>query len=248
MNSKTAFVTGGSSAIGRHVALGFARRGATVAVAAHRPEGAEATAEAVRELGGKAFPVLFDARDPDAVREAVDEVADRFGGIDYAVNNVGGTLDISGNVVDLALDDWDTVMDLNLKAAWLCLKYELTHMQRAGHGAIVNNIGALGVRAVTGMSAYVAAKHALVGLTKTAALEAAPLGVRINGVAPSMTVRNEPPDVKESRAAFAAQKIPLGRISEAEEAAQCAVWLCSDEASFVVGHVLVVDGGLTTTF
>src|SRR5215469_3562249 len=124
MNSKTAFVTGGSSAIGRHVALGFARRGATVAVAAHRAEGAEATAEAVRELGGKAFPVLFDARDPDAVREAVDEVADRFGGIDYAVNNVGGTLDISGNVVDLALDDWDTVMDLNLKAAWLCLKYE----------------------------------------------------------------------------------------------------------------------------
>src|SRR5262249_23186990 len=149
------------------------------------------------------------------------------------VNNVGGTLGLSGPIVDFGLAEWDEVIGANLTSTWLCLKYELAHMQAAGHGAIVNTVGALGVRGAATMSAYVASQHAVVGLTRAAALEGARFGVRVNGIAPSMTERDEPDGVKESRAASAASKLPLGRIASAEEAAACALWLCSDAASFV---------------
>lgn len=245
MDNKTALVTGGSSAIGRHVALRFAAQGMIVAVCSRRAEGGQATVDAVRAAGGEAFLVAFDARDADATRDAFQSVVERCGSIDVAVNNAGGTLGMSGTVADFDVDGWDEILDANLRTTWLTLKYEMQHMTAQGHGAIVNNIGALGVRAVSGMAAYIAAKHAVVGLTRAAAVEGAEFGVRVNAVAPSMTERYEPDDVGTQRAKDAAGAIPLGRIARADEVAACAVMLCSEEASFVTGDVLMVDGGIT---
>ncbi|MEV6827084.1 SDR family NAD(P)-dependent oxidoreductase [Amycolatopsis sp. NPDC051102] len=248
MHSKTALVTGGSSAIGREVAMALASQGMTVAVCSRRAEGGQATVDALREAGGDAFLVRFDGRHADATRDAIQSVVDRCGSIDVAVNNAGGTLGRSGTVADFDVDSWDEILDANLRTTWLTLKYEMKHMVAQGHGAIVNNIGALGVRAVPGMCAYVAAKHAVVGLTKTAAVEGAAFGVRVNAVAPSMTERYEPDDEAAERARGAAEAIPLGRIARADEVAACVAWLCSDASSFVTGDVLMVDGGITISF
>lgn len=245
MSKQTALVTGASSAIGRSIACGFGRQDVTVAVGSRDRARGQATVDAVSAVGGKAFLVEFDARVPAQVERAIGSVVDRCGGLDLAVNNAGGTLGMSGPIPTFGLDEWDEVLGANLTCTWLCLKYELRQMQAAGHGSIVNTIGALGLRGAPNLAAYVASKHAVVGLTKTAALEGARYGVRVNGIAPSMTERDEPADVKQSRAASAAAKLPLGRIASVEEAAACALWLCSDAASFVTGHILAVDGGVT---
>lgn len=247
MRTKTAFVTGASSAIGQEIAVRFARLGMTVAVCARSEDRLDRVIRAVEGHGARAVPLAFDARDPEDTRLAFERFTTDHGRIDVAVNNAGGTLAVESPIVEMQHGDWTRVLDANLQTTWNCLQQEMRVMMAAGSGAIVNTIGALGVRGTDGMAAYVAAKHAVVGLTRTAAVEAAAAGVRVNGIAPSMTERFEPGDVAEARAQGAASALPLGRIATADEAAACAVWLCSDDASFVTGHILMVDGGLTAS-
>lgn len=240
---KVALVTGASAGIGRQVALCFAEHGARVALCARRePEGGEVAAEIVRR-GGEALFVRADVTRASEVQAVVGKVLERFGQLDFAVNNAG----VQGPLLPTAEyeeEEFDRIVAVNLKGSWLCMKYELKAMR--GGGAIVNIVSAAGLTVFpTHVSAYTASKHGTIGLTKTAAIEYAPQGVRVNAVCPGAIETEmsdrllELPEVRQRVSAMHA----LGRIGKVEEVAPAAVWLCSQEASFITGHALLVDGG-----
>jgi NAD(P)-dependent dehydrogenase (short-subunit alcohol dehydrogenase family) len=244
LQDKVALVTGGSSGIGRASALAFAREGARVVIADVNVEGGQATAEAVRSMGGPAFFVQADVTSATQVEAMVAEVIQIYGRLDCAHNNAGVS-GAGGPTADCPEELFDRIMTVNLKGVWLCMKYEITQMLKQGGGAIVNTSSAAGLVAWPGLtSAYVASKHGVVGLTKAAAVEYAPKGIRVNAVCPG-TIRT--PMVRgltdpEIEARFAALH-PARRIGEPDEVAQAVVWLCSDAASFVTGHAMSIDGG-----
>ena len=245
--SKVALVTGGSSGIGRATALAFAQRGARVVVADLGVEGGEETASLIQNTGGEALFIQTDVAQANEIEHLVGKTVETYGQLDCALNNAGIAGDLS-LTADCSEEHWNRVMSINLRGVWLCMKHELPQMLKQGSGAIVNTASALGLVGIIGQTAYVAAKHGVVGLTKTAALEYAKSGIRVNAVCPGViqtpmveSVINAQPELTEGLLALE----PVGRLGKPEEIAQTAVWLCSDAASFVTGHSMAADGGYT---
>ena len=245
LNDKIALITGGASGIGRASALAIAREGAKVAVADVLVEGAGETVGLIESGGGQAIAIEADVSNAANVEAMVQKVIEAYGRIDCAFNNAG----IEGQVAsteEYSEEIFDRVIDINLTGVWLCLKYEIPRMLEHGSGAIVNTASGAGLVGTPGLSAYVASKHGVVGLTKTAALEYAKLGIRVNAVCPGvietpMVQRLSSGQPQMGEALVAAE--PIGRVGQPEEIAESVVWLCSDAASFVTGHAMSVDGG-----
>jgi len=245
VEGKAALVTGGASGIGRACALVLAREGARVMVSDLDAAEGEMTAAVIREAGGAAEFQHADVSSESDVVELVGAAVTRFGRLDCAVNNAGITGQ-GGAVQDLSLEDWNRTLSVNLTGVFLCMKHELPVMQRQGAGAIVNMASGAGVLAVPGLSPYCASKHAVLGLTKTAAVENAKTGVRINAVCPGSTdtpMLRQAMSVSPQLEKMILSSMPGGRLGTPEEIAEAAVFLCSDRASFVTGESMLVDGG-----
>ncbi len=244
LEGKAALVTGGGSGVGRASALAMARAGAMVTVADVNEDGGKETAALVLEKGADVDFVRADVTQPDDVAAMVDKTVARWGHLDCAVNNAG-TTGASAPTADYTLDDWARTIELNLTSVFLCLKHEIPVMLERG-GAIVNMASGAGLVGFPGLPAYVASKHGVVGLTRAAAMEYAGQGVRINAICPGST---RTPMLEgfiggdEQVERMLTRPIPVGRLGRPEEIAEAVVWLCSDAASFVVGHALAVDGG-----
>jgi NAD(P)-dependent dehydrogenase (short-subunit alcohol dehydrogenase family) len=252
---QVALVTGGSSGIGRATALAFAREGAQVVVADVNVAGGEETVRRIRAVGGEAIFVKTDVTQPSEVEAMVNKAVQSYGRLDCAFNNAGVATRDSAPTAICSEDDWDRVVSVNLKGVFLCLKYELRQMLKQGGGAIVNTASVYGLVAAgdseRGISPYVASKHGVVGQTKATALEYAHANIRINAVCPGHI--RTPMIIPEAglspkKGAHLNAEYPVGRIGEPEEVAQVVVWLCSEAASFITGHALVVDGGRVAAF
>ena len=245
LDGKIALITGAGSGIGRASALTFAREGAKVAVADKLVDGGRETVRMVEAAGGTASFIEVDVSDAASVEAMVNATVETYGRIDCAYNNAG----IEGQVAptDSYADDmFDRVIAVNLTGVWLCMKYEIPRLLEQGGGAIVNTASGAGLIGVAGLSAYVASKHGVIGLTKTAALEYAKSGIRVNAVCPGLIqtpmVERLTADQPQLGEALVAME-PVGRTGRPEEIAESVVWLCSDAASFVTGHAISVDGG-----
>jgi NAD(P)-dependent dehydrogenase (short-subunit alcohol dehydrogenase family) len=244
---KVAFVTGAASGIGRVTALEFARRGAGVVVADIDDRGNRDTATMIEDIGGRALAVGCDVTRGADVQAALNQTVQTFGRLDYAFNNAGAEQQPK-LTADTTEEEWDRIIAINLRSVFLCLKYEIPLMLEHGGGAIVNTSSGAGVKVFGRGAAYAAAKHAVVGLTKDAALDYAASNIRINAICPGI-IDTEMMDrftggTAEGRDRVIAQE-PIGRMGRPEEIAATVVWLCSDAASFVTGHALVADGGQT---
>jgi len=246
VDGKIALVTGGGSGIGRATALAFAREGAKVVIADVVVAGGEETVRLIKAAGGEATFVKADVAKAAEVEALVKKAVETYGKLDCAFNNAG----IEGEIAptaDCTEENWHRVVDIDLKGVWLCMKYEIPHMLKQGSGAIVNTASVAGLVGFQGIPAYVAAKHGVNGLTKTAALEYAKSGIRVNAVCPGVI---QTPMVERAFRASpqfgeaAAALEPVGRLGKPEEIAEAVVWLCSDAASFVTGLPMAVDGGL----
>lgn len=241
--NKVAIVTGGSSGIGRATALAFVKKGVKVVIADWKEN--QETMDLIENLGGEAIFVKCDVSKAADVKELVEKTIATYGRLDYAFNNAGieGT---SAPVQDCTEENWDKTIGVNLKGVWLCMKYEIPEMIKQGKGVIVNTSSVAGLVGFQGLPAYVASKHGIIGLTKTAALECAKLGVRVNAVCPGVIqtsmIDRLTGNKKEAIEQFTGLE-PVGRLGQPEEIANAVIWLCSDEASFVTGVAMPVDGG-----
>jgi len=246
-SGKTALIIGATEGIGRATALAFADAGANVFVAGLGADRGRSLVEEIREAGrGTADFMEADVTFESDVKSVVDRAAERFGRIHAAVNNAGieGRF---GPVQIATAEDFDRIIGVNLKGIWLGMKYQIPHFLAHGGGAIVNTASSAGVQAIANIALYTASKHAVVGLTKATALEVARSNIRVNAVAPGpvntgLLHRMVAGNIDVS---VIAESVPMGRVSEPDEIANVILWLCSDAASFVTGHVLVADGGLT---
>ncbi|MCS6924539.1 MAG: SDR family oxidoreductase [Candidatus Binatia bacterium] len=246
VQGKVALVTGGASGIGRATALAFAREGAKVVVSDVVSSGGEETVALIRGAGGDALFVKADVAQPAEVNALISQVVATYGRLDCAFNNAG-IEGVMASTVECTEENWDRTLAINLKGVWLCMKAEIAQMLKQGGGAIVNTASVAGLVGFAGLPAYVASKHAVVGLTKAAALEYAKSGIRINAVCPGVIhtpmverLFQRNPQAGERIAALE----PVGRLGKPEEIAEAVVWLCSDAASFVTGLPMAVDGGL----
>lgn len=243
--NKVAIVTGGSFGIGKATAIAFAKRGASVVVADWIED--DQTIQEIKRLGGNAIFFKCDVSDGHAVAKLVKQAISTFGRLDFAVNNAG----IEGSqapIHECEDANWQKTIDINLKGVFLCMKYELQEMRLQQRGSIVNVASVAGLQGFAGLPAYVASKHGVVGLTKTAALENAKQGIRVNVVCPGVIKTPMVDRVTGKDKAVEKQyesMEPVGRMGTAEEVAETIVWLCSDAASFVTGASLAVDGGWT---
>lgn len=241
---KVALVTGGSSGIGRATALAFAKKGAKVVIADWKEN--QETMDLIKNMGGEAIFVKCDVSKSADVKALIEKTIDTFGRLDFAYNNAGieGT---SAPTQDCSEENWDKTIDVNLKGIWLCMKHQIPVMLKKGKGSIVNCSSVAGLVGFEGLPAYVASKHGVIGLTKTAALENAKLGIRINAVCPGVIqtpmIDRLTGNQKEAEEQFTTME-PVGRFGQPEEIACAVMWLCSDEASFVTGIEMPVDGGL----
>jgi NAD(P)-dependent dehydrogenase (short-subunit alcohol dehydrogenase family) len=245
VEGKVALVTGGASGIGRATALTFAREGAKLIVADMNEDGGQQTVHLITEKGGEATFVQVDVTSTSAVEALISKTMETYGRLDCAHNNAGIAGGVRARTADYPEDRWQQVIAVNLTGVWLCMKYEIPQMLHQGGGTIVNTASAAGLVGSRGTSAYVASKHGVVGLTKTAALEYAQQGIRVNCVCPG-AIQTPMTDRAWSDPARRARVIasePVGRIGNPEEIAEAVVWLCSDAASFVTGHAMSVDGG-----
>jgi NAD(P)-dependent dehydrogenase (short-subunit alcohol dehydrogenase family) len=242
-SGKVAIVTGAGGGIGRASALQFARAGAAVVVADVNVVGGKETVVMAQSGGGRATFVHTDVSDSDSVQEMVARTIDEYGRLDYAHNNAGVAGE-QNDVSEMREDEWDRVQGVMLRGVFLCMKYEIPHLLADG-GAIVNTASGAGLVAYPGQAPYVSSKHGVIGLTKTAALEYGARGIRINAVCPGTVLTPMVETVIEEQN-LEPQLIalhPIGRIGTADEVANGVMWLCSDDASFVIGHALSVDGG-----
>ena len=241
--NKVVIVTGGSSGIGKATALAFAKKGAKVAVV-DWIENSE-TMNLIKELGSETIFIKCDVSKTDDVKAMVAKTIDTFGRLDYAFNNAG-IEGASAPTHECTEENWDKIIGVNLKGIWLCMKYEIPEILKQGKGAIVNCASVAGLVGFSGLPAYVASKHGIIGLSKSAALECAKLGIRINVVCPGVIqtpmIDRLTGKTKEAIEQFTELE-PIGRFGKPEEIASAVVWLCSDEASFVTGLAMAVDGG-----
>ena len=246
VEGKVALVTGGGSGIGRATALVFAREGAKVVVADVTETGGLETVEQVTAAGGAATFVRADVSNPAEVEAMVSRAVKVYGQLDCAFNNAG--IEGSGKATTACTEeDFNRTIAVNVTGVWLCMKYEIRQMLEQGSGAIVNTASAAGLVGVPSMPDYVASKHAVVGLTKTAALEYAKSGIRVNAVCPGVVQTSMVERVLQRAPGFdevALASEPIGRFGQPAEIGEAVIWLCSDAASFVTGIPLSVDGGL----
>lgn len=246
-DGKVALVTGAASGMGRATAYAFAARGAAVVVADIDVKGGEATASHIVELGGDATFVRTDVSKTEDVQALVKKAVETYGRLDYAHNNAGLNRGIGTPTAEYKEEDWDIVHGINLKGVWLCMKYELQQMLKQGwKAAIVNTASISGLSPHPADPAYVSSKFGCVGLTKTAALEYAKTGIRINCVCPGpihTALFDRVEQVIPGAAAAAPGTVPMGRVGEPEEVAEAVVWLCSDAASYITAMAMSVDGG-----
>jgi NAD(P)-dependent dehydrogenase (short-subunit alcohol dehydrogenase family) len=243
---RVVLVTGGSYGIGRAAAIGFSQRGAKVAVADRDMIRGKETLSLIEKAGGEAIFVKTDVSKESDVKALVKKVIATYGRLDCAFNNAGIHKEFIPTT-DFEERDWDEVIDINLKSVWLCMKYEIAEMLKNGKGAIVNTSSAAGLIAVLSNPAYPASKHGVVGLTKTTAIEFARRGIRVNAVCPGPTrtgMHETLVAVSPDTVEMLIENVPIGRLAEPEEVANAAIWLCSDEASYITGHALPVDGGV----
>ena len=244
---KVALVTGAGSGIGLATAKAFGDAGASVVLADRREDAVRAAAEGLSASGGKALAVRCDVTDDTQVASMIDRTVSAFGRLDAAFNNAG-VMQRRVDTAEISGEEWDRVMAINLRGVWSCMKHELPQMLRNGGGAIVNCSSIGGVIGVPGLAAYHAAKHGVIGLTKTAALEYATRKIRINAVCPGTINTPMAESLTGGDPKILAEFLkdePIGRIAEPEEVAAGVLWLCSPGASYVVGHALFVDGGYT---
>ena len=244
---KVAFVTGAGSGIGRATALAFAREGASVAVADISEQGGWETARLIEKRGGRALAVRCDVTWAEDVKAALDKTVEAYGRLDFAFNNAG-VEQRNAAVAEFEEEEWDRILDTNLRGVFLCMKYEIPLMLKQGGGAIVNTSSGAGVKGFPMGAAYVAAKHGVIGLSRAAALDYAQANIRVNAVCPGIIdtqmMDRVTGDTQEGRQRVISQE-PIGRMGKPEEIAAAVLWLCSEAASFVVGHAMVVDGGQT---
>jgi NAD(P)-dependent dehydrogenase (short-subunit alcohol dehydrogenase family) len=244
LKNKVAIVTGGTSGIGRETAVLFAEAGAKVVVAGRREAEGKQVVDQIRSAGGEGLFVRTDVSKAADAQALLQKTLEKFGRLDTAFNNAG----IEGNwmpMIDISEEEWDRVIDINLKGVWLCLKYEIQQMLKNGGGTIVNMSSVAGLMGAPSASPYSASKHGVIGLTRTAALEYAQKKIRVNAVCPA--VIESPmeqrlfgqPEVHK----FAVSMHPIGRLGTPREVAEAVLWLCSEKSSFMTGHYIVLDGG-----
>ena len=246
-SGRVALVTGGAAGIGRATALAFANEGLQVVVSDVDVDGGEATAALIREAGGDALFVRCDVTRDAEVKALMDATVAAYGRLDYAFNNAGIEIE-KGKLAEGTLDEFDAIMGVNVKGVWLCMKHQLPVMLAQGGGAIVNTASVAGLGAAPKMSIYAASKHAVIGLTKSAAIEYAKKQIRVNAVCPAVIdtdMFRRAYEADPRKAEFAAAMHPVGRIGKVEEIAAAVLYLCSDGAAFTTGHALAVDGGAT---
>ena len=247
LQDQVALVTGGSTGIGRTTALAFAREGASVVIANRSVEGGEETVRLIADQGGDAMFVRTDVSQSAEVEALITQAVERYGRLDCAFNNAGYE-GLRVPTADVTEADWEQALNTNLTGVWLCMKYAIRQMLTQTQGCIVNMSSVVGLAGLNGISpALVACHHGIIGLTRQAAVEYARAGIRVNAVCPTATrterferVHGADPAVEARMGA----RNPSGRIGQPEDAAEAVVWLCSEAASFVVGHTLVVDGGV----
>ena len=245
LRGKVAIVTGGTSGIGRETAVLFAKAGAKVVVAGRREAEGKETVELIRAAGGEGLFVKTDVAKAADVQALVQKTVKKFGRLDVGINNAG----IEGNwmpIAEQSEEDWDRVIGINLKGVWLSLKYEVQQMlKQGGGGTIVNMSSVAGLMGSSGAAAYCASKHGVIGLTRTAALENAKSGIRVNAVCPAVI---ETPMAERLFGDPGVEKWilgmhPIGRFGTSAEIAEAVLWLCSGRSSFMTGHYIVLDGG-----
>lgn len=239
---RVALITGAASGIGRATAVAFAREGARVAILDRTAAALQPTAQAVQEAGGEGLVLACDIAQPEEVEAAVAETVATFGRLDIAFNNAG-VENVAAPVAEIALADWDRILDINLRGTFVCMKHEIAQMLRQGGGVIVNTASGAGIRGVAGGASYAASKHAVIGLTKSAALDYATANIRVNAVLPGniatpMMDRFTGGDIQK-----AIDLEPVGRLGRPEEIAEAVLWMSADLGAFVTGAAVSVDGG-----
>jgi NAD(P)-dependent dehydrogenase (short-subunit alcohol dehydrogenase family) len=247
MAQRVAFVTGAGSGIGQATARLFAARGHAVALADMNEDGGRITEAAIRDSGGEARYIACNVADDDSVRSAIEQALAAYGRIDAAFNAAGTDGETGKLTADCTIDNWRRVIGVNLTGVWHCLRHQIPAMLKTGGGAIVNCASTAGLRGAPTCGAYSASKHGVVGLTKAAALEYASQGIRINAVCPGMidTPMTRKPGMAEVIQQLAAVS-PLQRVGQPEEIAAAVLWLCGEDASFVHGQAIAVDGAITS--
>jgi NAD(P)-dependent dehydrogenase (short-subunit alcohol dehydrogenase family) len=239
---KTAFITGAASGIGRATAVAFAAEGARVVVTDRVEAALQETAEYVKESGGEVLAIACDVSKPEEIEAAVAQAVNTFGRIDCAFNNAG-VENKATPLHEIELEEWDRILSINLRGTFVCMKHEIAQMVRQDGGVVVNTSSGAGIRGVAGGASYAASKHAMIGMTKSAALDYAKRNIRVNCVLPGniatpMMDRFTGGDIQK-----AIDLEPVGRLGKPEEIAEAVLWMCSDLGGFVTGASIVVDGG-----
>jgi NAD(P)-dependent dehydrogenase (short-subunit alcohol dehydrogenase family) len=244
LQDKVALVTGGTTGIGRATAIAFGAAGAKVVFSGRRDAEGEKTAKLIRETGAECLYVHSDASNEEDIKALVQKTVATYGQLDCAFNNAG--VESPGKPLhEQSIEEFDNLMAINVRGLFLCMKYEIQQMLTQGSGVIVNNSSKAGLIGSSGFSPYAASKHAVMGMTRSAALDYANQGIRINAVNPGLIATAMMDRLSSGSTDDVGSTVPMGRMGQAAEVAQAVVFLCSDAASYITGQPLVIDGGLT---